>query len=162
MLCVLVALDAEPRLPSSSIMRQLRARTPRSALALTLCACGSPEATQDEFAPDAPFVIESSPRDGESRVSATLENITATFSEAMDLDGWSWVTEVDYSAPSITGIPFYIDATTTVLPVRLEPNTAYAIWLNSPDDSELRKFTNTDGVSARAYRIAFTTDEPLD
>ena len=138
-------------------MRQLR-----SALAVSLCACGSSEATQDAFAPDAPFVIESSPRDGDSAVSATLENITATFNEAMDLDGWSWVTEVGHSAPAITGIPFYIDATTTVLPVRLEPNTSYAIWLNSPDDAQLRKFMNTEGVSARAHRIAFTTDELLE
>jgi len=151
-----VALDAEP---SFLIMRQTRASAARSALALTLCACGSPEAEEDEFAEDAPFVIESSPRDGDSGVSSELDHITATFSEEMDLGGWSWVTEVDFSAPSITGLPFYLDTTTTVLPVRLEPSTSYAIWLNSPDDAELRKFTNTDGVSARAHRIAFTTSE---
>jgi hypothetical protein len=138
-------------------MRQTRVRAPCPAVALALCACGSPEAADNEFAPDAPFVIESSPRDGDSGVSAELAHITATFSEEMDLGGWSWVTEVDYSAPSITGIPFYIDTTTTVLPVRLEPNTSYAIWLNSPEDAELRKFMSLDGVSARAHRIAFTT-----
>jgi hypothetical protein len=75
----------------------------------------------------------------------------------MDLEGWSWVTEVGVSAPSITGLPFYVDETTTVLPVRLEPATRYAIWLNSPDDETLRNFKDEGGVSARAHRIRFTT-----
>ncbi len=121
-----------------------------------LAACG---ASSDEagFAPDAPVVIETSPGDGEANVNASLTQITATFSEAMDLAGWSWVTEVGRSAPSITGLPFYLDELTTVLPVRLEPATTYVIWVNSPDDQELRKFANPDGVSARAHRIHFST-----
>ncbi|HWO13532.1 MAG TPA: Ig-like domain-containing protein [Polyangiaceae bacterium] len=125
-------------------------------LSLSLCACGA-EAPQDAFARDAPVVVETTPRDGEQSVDADLRQITATFSEAMDLSGWSWVTETGHSVPSITGLPFYVDDTTTVLPVRLEPATNYAIWVNSPDDAELRKFTSLAGVSARAHRIRFTT-----
>jgi hypothetical protein len=123
----------------------------------TLPACGGEDDTMAGFAPDAPVVIETTPRDGEADVDAELAHITATFSEPMDRDGWSWVTEVGRSAPSITGLPFYLDETTTVLPVRLEPATTYGIWVNSPDDTELRKFANPAGVSARAHRIQFTT-----
>jgi Bacterial Ig-like domain len=125
--------------------------------ALLMSACGAGGAESPDFASDAPVVIETSPGDGEEDVEASLAQITATFSEAMDLAGWSWVTEVGRSAPSITGLPFYVDEQTTVLPVRLEPSTTYVIWVNSPDDRELRNFTNHDGVSARAHRIRFTT-----
>jgi hypothetical protein len=122
---------------------------------VVLLACGESDA--ESVSPDAPVVIETRPHDGEEDVAADLEAITATFSEAMDLEGWSWVTEVGLSAPSITGLPFYLDEITTVLPVRLEPATRYAIWLNSPDDETLRNFKDEGGVSARAHRIRFTT-----
>jgi hypothetical protein len=131
-------------------------------LIVASAACGGEDDTLTGFAPDAPVVIETTPRDGEVDVDAELGQITATFSEAMDRDGWSWVTEVGRSAPSITGLPFYLDETTTVLPVRLDPETTYGIWVNSPHDTELRKFANNAGVSARAYRIQFTTRAQLD
>lgn len=127
------------------------------ALFIAASACGGEDDTHAGFAPDAPVVIETTPSDGEVDVDAELEQITATFSESMDLDGWSWVTEVGRSTPSITGLPFYVDETTTVLPVRLQPGTTYGLWINSPDDADLRKFTNSAGISARAHRIRFTT-----
>ena len=129
---------------------------PLALVLLSACGAGGDEAG---FAPDAPIVVETAPGDGEQNVDASLTQITATFSEAMDLAGWSWVTEVGRSAPSITGLPFYADELTTVLPVRLDPATTYVIWVNSPDDRELRNFTNPEGVSARAHRIRFTTRE---
>jgi hypothetical protein len=124
---------------------------------LLLAACSDPSDDPNDFAPDAPIVIETTPRDGDDAVDANLTAITATFSEAMDLAGWSWVTEVGRSAPSITGLPFYLDETTTVLPVRLEPGRTYGIWINSPDDTALRNFANLGGVPARAHRIRFST-----
>jgi hypothetical protein len=135
-----------------------------SSASLFLAAPGCSDGDDDltGFAPDAPVVLETTPRDGDGDVDADLGHITATFSEAMDHGGWSWVTEVGRSAPSITGLPFYLDETTTVLPVRLEPATTYGIWINSPDDAELRKFTNEAGVSARAHRIRFTTRSSAD
>lgn len=124
---------------------------------LAASACSGEGDTLLGFAPDAPVVVETTPSDGEVGVDAELGHIMATFSEAMDREGWSWVTEVGRSTPSIVGLPFYLDETTTVLPVRLEPGTTYGIWVNSPDDSSLRKFANNAGVSARAHRIRFTT-----
>lgn len=144
----------------SHLLRYPRVSRRRASLCtfwpLLLPACGE-GARDDGFAADAPFVIATTPRDGDEAVDADLAQITATFSEAMDVQGWSWVTEVGRRAPSINGLPFYMDDETTVLPVRLEPETTYVIWVNSPDDEELRKFASADGVPARAHRIRFTT-----
>jgi Big-like domain-containing protein len=115
------------------------------------------DGSEHAFDQNAPVVVESAPRDGDVDVDASLQAITATFSQAMDLGGWSWVTEVGHSAPSITGLPYYLDETTTVLPVQLEPATTYVLWVNSPDDAELRNFMSPEGVAARAHRIRFTT-----
>lgn len=121
-----------------------------------LVACSAAD-EDDVLALGAPKVIESMPADGEVGVSAELGEITATFSTVMATEGWSWVTEIGVPAPVVTGLPFYVDDITTVLPVRLEPDTEYAIWVNSPDDRDLRKFASADGVAARAHRIRFRT-----
>ena len=126
-----------------------------AGLLALLPACGAEDSTA--FEADAPTVVDTVPLDGEVDVDIELEQISATFSESMQTEGWSWVTEAGRPAPVVTGLPFYIDDMTTVLPVRLEPNTEYVVWVNSPDDADLRKFANSDGVSARAHRIRFTT-----
>jgi hypothetical protein len=117
--------------------------------------CGTAE--EAEATEDGPEVIRTVPSDGEVDVAAELGALSVTFSESMERAGWSWVTEAGRSAPSVTGIPFYVDELTNVLPVRLQPHTSYVIWVNSPDDAELRKFANEDGISAPAYRIRFRT-----
>jgi Bacterial Ig-like domain len=118
-----------------------------------LSGCGSGETIID----GEPLVIETIPTDGEADVPVELGEITATFSESMRMEGWSWVTEAGRSAPEVTGFPHYKDELTAVLPVRLEPATGYVVWVNSPDNAALRKFESALGVTARAHRIRFTT-----
>jgi hypothetical protein len=120
--------------------------------AIASCACSAP----DDAAAQGPTVVSTVPSDGDLGVDAALGALSVTFSEAMG-EGWSWVTETGHSAPQVTGFAFYVDELTNVLPVHLAPRTSYAIWVNSPDHAELRKFANTEGVSARAYRIQFET-----
>lgn len=123
-----------------------------SSLAGVLLACGdAPDADAD-----GPTVIRTIPSNGENDVDSSLGSLSVTFSEAM-AEGWSWVTETGHASPEVRGFAFYIDEVTNVLPVKLAPHTNYAIWVNSPDHQELRKFANPDGVSARAYRIQFET-----
>jgi hypothetical protein len=123
-----------------------------AALGCAVSACaGAPDAGGDR-----PIVIRTIPGNGESGVDSALGVLTVTFSEAMG-DGWSWVTETGHAAPEVRGLAFYIDEVTNVLPVKLAPQTDYAIWVNSPDHQELRRFANPDGVSARAARIQFET-----
>ncbi|MEO8179302.1 MAG: hypothetical protein ABI895_10755 [Deltaproteobacteria bacterium] len=123
----------------------------------TLCAgllgCSAADATDSA---DGPIVVNTVPSDGERDVDSDLGVLSVTFNESMG-DGWSWVTETGHRAPEVKGLAFYVDEVTNVLPVQLAPHTSYAIWVNSPDHAELRKFANPDGVSARAYRIQFET-----
>jgi len=137
---------------SSLRTRWRRSLAAGSSLAGVFLACGD--------APDAdaagPTVIRTSPSNGANDVDSELAVLSVTFSEAMGR-GWSWVTETGHAAPEVRGFAFYIDEVTNVLPVKLAPHTNYAIWVNSPDHEELRKFANSDGVSARAYRIQFET-----
>src|SRR5688572_27616943 len=91
-----------------------------AGLLALLPACGAEDSTA--FEADAPIVIDTVPLDGALDVDVELEQISATFSESMRTEGWSWVTEAGRPAPAITGLPFYIDDLTTVLPVRLEPS----------------------------------------
>ncbi len=128
-----------------------------AAFTLLLSACGAPAESEETWDEDAPTVIETVPAAGDMAVDASLTEVTVTFSEAMEIGGWSWVTEEGHSVPNVNGIPFYADEMTAVLPVYLEPNTAYALWVNSPDDASLRKFASTDGIAAKAYRINFRT-----
>jgi hypothetical protein len=119
-----------------------------------LCSCAG---SDDAPGSRAPLVVQTIPNDGASDVDSTLDTIRVTFSRAMQPDDWSWAKELGSSAPVITGIPFYADERTAILPVRLQPETRYVVWVNSPDDEQLRKFQSSDGVSAPAYRIEFRT-----
>jgi hypothetical protein len=101
-------------------------------------------------------VVNTVPSDGELDVDSDLGALSVTFNESMGA-GWSWVTEKGHRAPEVKGLAFYVDESTNVLPVQLAPHTRYAIWVNSPDHVELRKFANPDGVAARAYRVQFET-----
>jgi hypothetical protein len=138
-----------PGWPRSRWRRSLAAG---SSLAGLLLACGGTPAADAE----GPVVVHTIPSNGEDDVDSELGALSVTFSEAMG-EGWSWVTETGHAAPQVQGFAFYIDEVTNVLPVKLAPHSDYAIWVNSPDHEELRKFANPDGVSARAYRIQFET-----
>ena len=139
------------------VARWLRSRWRRSltagaSLAGLLLACGGASDADST----GPIVIRTVPSNGADDVDSGLGVLSVTFNEAMG-QGWSWVTEAGHAAPEVQGFAFYIDEVTNVLPVKLSPRTNYAIWVNSPDHEELRKFANPDGVSARAYRIQFET-----
>jgi hypothetical protein len=133
-----------------------------TSIALSCSAEDPADARALSFDEDAPTVVESIPFDGQTDVDPTLSLLAARFSESMHTGGWSWVTEAGRDAPEVTGVPFYLDSVTNLLPVRLQPSTRYVVWVNSPDDTQMRKFSNTDGIAARAYRIAFTTGAELD
>ena len=120
-----------------------------------LPSCGAPAESQSALA--GPTVVDTAPSDGELGVDTGIGALSVTFSETMEPAGWSWVTEAGRSAPVVTGLPVFVVVRTNVRPVRLTPHTSYVIWVNSPDDAQLRKFANPDGVPAPAYRIRFTT-----
>jgi hypothetical protein len=148
------------RLSSVQLSRlQLARRQPwlSATFVLLLGACGASDRGEETWDENAPTVVDTVPAAGDMAVDSSLSEVTVTFSEAMEVSGWSWVTEDGHAVPNVNGIPFYADVFTAVLPVYLKPDTHYALWVNSPDDESLRKFASADGITARAYRINFHT-----
>ena len=104
-----------------------------------------------------PVVVKTVPTSGATDVDPALTEIKVTYSKAMQDGSWSWSTWGEENYPETTGKPHYLgDARTCVLPVKLQPNKFYAIWLNS---DKFKNFTDTGGRSAVPYLLTFFTGE---
>jgi hypothetical protein len=102
-----------------------------------------------------PVVVKTVPEAGKDGVDPKLVEIRVTFSKEMADGSWSWVTLSKESFPKLDGKPKYLaDKRTCVLPVALEPDTTYAIWLNSEN---FVNFKDTDARSAVPYLLVFKT-----
>ncbi|UCD16318.1 MAG: Ig-like domain-containing protein [Candidatus Zixiibacteriota bacterium] len=102
-----------------------------------------------------PVVIETIPIAGDLTVDPNTTEICVSFSKDMRTDIWSWVQVNDNTFPDITGeIKYLDDNRTCILPVKLKPGKAYAIWLNS--DKNLN-FKDVRGKPAVPYLLAFKT-----
>ena len=103
----------------------------------------------------SPRVIDTNPKNGSRDVDPTLKEISVTFSEPMMDKSWSWSYEDKKQFPQMTGQPFYSENfTKCVLPVKLETNKEYVIWINT---SKLQNFRNKTGVPSPPYKFTFTT-----
>jgi hypothetical protein len=118
------------------------------------------EKTTDDVDTVAPTVISTTPPNGSRDVSPDITEISVTFSEAMMDKSWSWAYEQQDKFPQITGDPGY-DASFTIntLPVELEPNKEYEIWINT---SQFKNFTDKVGNPATPYKLMFKTKQPDD
>jgi hypothetical protein len=102
-----------------------------------------------------PGVISTHPHNGARDVVPSLQEISVTFSEQMMDKSWSWCYEVRDTFPQVTGQPYYTENNTkNVLPVRLEPNKEYVIWINTVN---FRDFRDEAGNPAVPYRLVFQT-----
>ena len=113
------------------------------------------EAATYDVDTEAPTVVSTTPPDGSQDVSPDITEISVTFSEAMMDKSWSWAYEQQDKFPQITGDPSY-DASFTIntLPVKLEPNKEYEIWINT---SQFKNFTDKVGNPATPYKLMFKT-----
>ena len=103
----------------------------------------------------APSVLQTTPANGASEVDPGLTELSVTFSEEMQDGNWSWVQSSPESFPQMTGQAHYInDTTKNVLPVRLEPNKEYVVWINA---AKYSNFRDKAGNSAIPYKLTFTT-----
>ena len=104
-----------------------------------------------------PVVVKTFPVAGATNVDPTLTEIKVTYSKAMQNGSWSWSAWGEENYPETTGAPRYLDdARTCVLPVKLQSNKFYAIWLNS---DKFRNFTDTSGRAAVPYLLTFSTGD---
>jgi LysM repeat protein len=102
-----------------------------------------------------PVVVKTVPVAGATDVDPALTEIKVTYSKAMQDGSWSWSTWGEENFPETTGGPKYLqDGRTCVLPVKLQPDKFYAIWLNS---DTFKNFTDASGRPAVPYLLTFFT-----
>lgn len=102
-----------------------------------------------------PVVVKTVPEAGAADVDPKLAEIKVTFSKDMQDGTWSWAILSKESFPAMDGNPKYLkDKRTCVLPVKLEPEKTYAIWVNS---DKLGNFKDAGGRSAVPYLLVFKT-----
>jgi len=117
-----------------------------TTIALALAACTKTDSTP-------PTVVETFPATGSSEVDPALTEISATFSEPMSDGNWSWAYTNEDQFPETTGQPYYLPGLTkNVLPVKLEPNKEYEIWINS---DKFKDFKDQAGNPATPFRFVF-------
>ncbi len=102
-----------------------------------------------------PKVIGTNPQNGAQNVATSLTEISVTFNESMMDKSWSWCYEEKGEFPQMTGEPYYTENNTkNVLPVRLEPNKEYVIWINTVN---FKNFKDKAKNPAEPYRFTFKT-----
>ena len=101
-----------------------------------------------------PVVASTEPARGDTNVDPSLTEIRVTFNKQMTDGQWSW-SQTDQPFPETTGPAHYLeDQKTCVLPVKLEAETEYFIWINS---EKFTKFKDKHGQRAVPYALYFTT-----
>ena len=102
-----------------------------------------------------PRVVSTFPQNGSQDVDPSIKEITVTFNEEMMDGNWSWAYDDKNKFPQIIGQAYYTDNNTkNILPVKLEANKEYIIWINSAD---WQNFKNKNGVPAVPFRFTFKT-----
>jgi hypothetical protein len=101
-----------------------------------------------------PVVVMTVPQSGETAVDAGLKEIKVTFSKDMKTKKmWSFVQVSKDTFPQ-TGQPKYVDSRTIVLPVTLQPQKTYVIWINKGKNNAFRDVDNHPAVT---YLLVFET-----
>jgi hypothetical protein len=103
----------------------------------------------------APRVINTFPLNESQSVDPALNEISVTFNEEMMDENWSWAYSDKSEFPQIVGQAYYTENNTkNVLPVRLESNKEYIIWINS---EKHKNFKDKSGNSSVPFKFTFKT-----
>jgi len=106
---------------------------------------------------NVPVVVSSTPANGEKEIDPNLETITVEFNEVMDQSNSSWSADEDESFPEVTEDAYFInDGRKNILPVKLESNKNYVLWLNKEGE---KKFKDDSGNPLEPYKIEFSTGD---
>lgn len=129
-------------------MKRLEHLFPLAVIAAVCASCTQADSK-------APRVIETFPVTGSTQVEPSISEISVTFNEPMIDGNWSWAYTHQDSFPEMKGQPYYLPGLTkNVLPVKLEPNKQYEIWINS---EKFKNFKDQAGNSATLFRLIFST-----
>jgi hypothetical protein len=109
-----------------------------------------------------PSVVRTVPQAGDTKVDPALTEIRVTFSKDMMTNQmWSWCSDTPESFPQFdkSKIRYLKDKRTCMLPVTLEPDKTYVIWVNS---QQYTSFKDTQRQSAVPYLLVFQTASRAD
>jgi hypothetical protein len=102
-----------------------------------------------------PRVVSTFPQNGSQDVDPSIKEISVTFNEEMMDGNWSWAYDDINKFPQIVGQAYYNDNNTkNIVPVKLEPNKEYVIWINS---TSYQNFKNKKGTPVVPFRFTFKT-----
>jgi hypothetical protein len=121
-----------------------------------LTGCGGEEKAPENV-PDTqpPRVVETFPLNGSRDVDPAITEISVTFNEEMMDGSWAWAYTRKEDFPRAKGQTYYTENNTKiVLPVILEPDKEYEIWINS---EKHRGFKDKSGNSAVPFVFKFKT-----
>jgi RNA polymerase sigma-70 factor (ECF subfamily) len=122
---------------------------------LALAVIGTSQADEITLESVPPVVVKTVPAAGSPDVDPKTTEIHVTFSKQMADGTWSWSTLSKESFPELDGKPKYLnDERTCVLPVKLQPEKTYAIWINS---NKFQNFKDSNGTPAVPYLLVFKT-----
>jgi hypothetical protein len=132
-----------------------------AAFLLVLVSAAWAEEKKAEFDKDfPPRVVKTEPADREKDVDSGLKEIKVTFDRPMmtEKNNWAWMTAVKNGVfPGSRNLPaprWEDGGRTCVLPVKLSPDTLYAVGCNSPRDWG---FSSSDGKPAVPFYWVFKT-----
>lgn len=101
----------------------------------------------------APRVVYTWPVVGTRDVDPLTTQVVVQFDSMMSDGRWSWCGG-GRGYPELTASPYFRDAYTAVLPVRLQPEHTYALSINCPS---AQGFRSREGIPAVIHPIRFTT-----
>jgi len=102
-----------------------------------------------------PRVASTIPENQSVDVDPALTEISVKFDEEMRDGSWSWAYTDQSEFPQVVGQAYYVENfTRNVLPVKLESNKTYVIWINS---SKHNNFKDKSGNSAYPFKLTFKT-----
>ncbi len=103
----------------------------------------------------APNIIATFPVTGSTDVDPSISKISVTFDEPMTDGNWSWAYSNKQQFPHMMGQPYYMPGLTeNILPVKLEPNRTYEVWINS---EKFKNFKDQAGNPSVPFRLVFKT-----
>lgn len=102
-----------------------------------------------------PKVINAFPQNGSQNVDPSVREIWVQFDKPMMDKSWSWAYTEKDKFPQLSGDPYYSEENTkNTLPVLLEANHEYDIWINT---ETLKNFKDKTGISAEPFELKFKT-----
>jgi hypothetical protein len=100
----------------------------------------------------APVVVATTPSIGNHAVDPSISEIAVQFDQTMNREHWSWCGGGP-SYPPVEGEVRYINETTCVMPVKLEPEHTYRFSVNCRS----KGFQGINGLPAEVTGVWFTT-----